>query len=296
VCNRIVPYTLILGHIWIFGIPTLSLIINLIRFAHRMSQFTPFDMSPQNHALYQKTHLQRNLPKLNCASLTSLRVMTLCRRCRADFECGHHVVLELSSGAAFTLLVYMSNRWIDTSICSSPIWQLHHKSTYPSLCANIGPTGYEPGCMVFLVITNCDLWRNTTFGGDASWWAVEYNWWHCHWHPLDDFYRHIDCEVQWVALQAMVRGDGASLGAEAGRWDCQGGGWAALGSGGAGCNRSPEIGTSGCSQRLGKTTWYCAIDHPDQHGAATAGIVHGDHGSVDTLGNAGDGIKGEVEV
>jgi len=60
--------------------------------------------------------------------------------CRADFECGHHVVLGLSGGAAFTLLVYVLNRWIEKSIYASPIWQLHHKSTYASLCARIGPT------------------------------------------------------------------------------------------------------------------------------------------------------------
>ena len=34
----------------------------------------------------------------------------------------------------------MSNRWIDKSIYASPIWKLHHKSTYASLCARIGPT------------------------------------------------------------------------------------------------------------------------------------------------------------
>jgi len=50
--------------------------------------------------------------------------------CGAEFECGHHVVLRLSGGAAFTLLlVYVSNRLIDKSIYASPIWQLHHKLT-----------------------------------------------------------------------------------------------------------------------------------------------------------------------
>ena len=34
----------------------------------------------------------------------------------------------------------MSNRWIDISIYASPRWQLHHTSTYASLCARIGPT------------------------------------------------------------------------------------------------------------------------------------------------------------
>ena len=29
---------------------------------------------------------------------------------------------------------------MDKSIYASPIWQLHHKSTYASLCARIGPT------------------------------------------------------------------------------------------------------------------------------------------------------------
>jgi len=49
--------------------------------------------------------------------------------------------LGLIAGAAFTLLlVYVSNRWIDKSIYPSPIWQLHHKSTYASLCARMGPT------------------------------------------------------------------------------------------------------------------------------------------------------------
>jgi len=80
--------------------------------------------------------------------------------CRADFECGDHVVLGLSGRAAFTLLlVYVSNRSIDKSIYALPIWQLHHKSTYASLCARIGPTGYEPVRIVFLVIRNRDSRR-----------------------------------------------------------------------------------------------------------------------------------------
>jgi len=52
------------------------------------------------------------------------------------------ITLELSGRATFTLYVYMSNRWIDKSIYASPIWQLHHKSMYASLCARIGPTIY----------------------------------------------------------------------------------------------------------------------------------------------------------
>jgi len=69
---------------------------------------------------------------------------TALEECRADFECGHHVVLGLRGKAASTLLlVYVSNRWIDKSIYTSPIWQLHYNLTYASLCARIGPTGHS---------------------------------------------------------------------------------------------------------------------------------------------------------
>ena len=62
-------------------------------------------------------------------------------RWRAGFECGQQVVWGLSGGASFTpLLVYVSNTRIDKSIYASQIWQLHHKLTYTSLCARIGPT------------------------------------------------------------------------------------------------------------------------------------------------------------
>jgi len=79
-CNRILSYTLIRGHIRIYGLTLWSLLINLIRFAHGISRFAPFDASPRNNAFYHKTCLQRSLPELNCVSLTSMRVMTLCRQ------------------------------------------------------------------------------------------------------------------------------------------------------------------------------------------------------------------------
>jgi len=80
VCNCIFSYTLIRGHILIYGLTLLSLLINLIPFAHRIPRFTPFDTSPQNNAFYHKTFLQRSLLELNCASLTSMKVMTHCRQ------------------------------------------------------------------------------------------------------------------------------------------------------------------------------------------------------------------------
>jgi len=136
--------------------------------------------------------------------------------CWVDFECGHHLELGLSGTAAFTLLlVYVSNRWIDKSIYASPIWQLHHKSMYASLCARLGPTGYEPSRIVFLVMMHRDLRRNATLGRHMAWCAVEHYWRFWHWHTHDDFYRQIDWKVEWVELHAMVRGDGASLGAKA---------------------------------------------------------------------------------
>ena len=125
-------------------------------------------------------------------------------------------MLGLSSGAAVTrLLVYVSIRWID-------------KLTYSYLCSRIGPTGYELSRIVFLVITNLDRQRNVTFG-DASWWAAEYNWRLGHWPPHNDFYRHIDCKVQWVELQAVVSGDGVSLRPAVAQRYCDRGGWAARG-------------------------------------------------------------------
>jgi len=141
-----------------------------------------------------------------------------------------------------------------------------------------------------------DIRRTATFEGDVSRWAAEYNWQLWQWHPHEDFYRHIDCEVRRVKLQAMVRGDGASFGGEAGLRYSHRGGWAAWGCSGAGCNRSVDIGTSGCSQRRGETTWYCAIDDPARHGAAAAGIIIGNHRCIDTLGKAGDGVQGKVYV
>jgi len=38
------------------------------------------------------------------------------------------------------------------------------------------------------------------------------------------------------------------------------------------------------------------IDNLARHGATAAGIVHGDHGCADTLGEPGDGVEGKVEV
>jgi len=80
VCNRIFPYTVIRGHIQIYGLAQLLLLINLIRVAPVISRFTPFDVSPQNHPFYQKSSLQSSLPEVNCASLRSMRVMALCRQ------------------------------------------------------------------------------------------------------------------------------------------------------------------------------------------------------------------------
>ena len=54
-CNRILPYTLIRGHIRIYGLILLSRLINLIGFAHRISRFTPFDASPQNTMFHQQS-------------------------------------------------------------------------------------------------------------------------------------------------------------------------------------------------------------------------------------------------
>jgi len=214
--------------------------------------------------------------------------------CRVHFECGHHVVLGLSCRAAFTLLVYVWNRWKDKSKYASPIWQLHHKSTYTFLCTRIGPTGYEPGRIIFLGIINRPLTEERDIWGCILMCSAVYLTTLTR-HPHNDFYRHIDCEVQWLKIQTMGRGDGASLGAEAGLRYSHGEGWVAWESGGAGCNRSREIGTSGCSQRLCKTTWYCVIDNSARHGATVAGIVHGDHGCAETLGKAGDGVKGDVK-
>jgi len=203
--------------------------------------------------------------------------------------------LGLSGGAAYSLLVYVSNRWIDKSIYASPIWQLHHKLTYTSFCPRIGPTTYEPGRIIFLVITNGHLAEEHDFRKRRVLMRAEYTWRLWHWHPHDDFYHHLDCEVRWVELQAMVRGDGASLVAESGLRYGHGRGWVAQGSS-RGCYCSGEIGTSGCSQRLGNTTWYCAIDDPARHAAAASRIAHGDHASADTLGNASYGVQGKVEV
>jgi len=80
VCNRIFSYTLIRGHIRIYGLTLLSLLINLICFAHGISLFTPFDASPQNNVFYHKTCLQSSLLELNCTSLTSMTEMRHCRQ------------------------------------------------------------------------------------------------------------------------------------------------------------------------------------------------------------------------
>ena len=93
---------------------------------------------------------------------------TALEQCTPDFECGHHVELELSSGATFTLLVYVSNRWIDNSIYASPIWQLHDKSTYASLCARIGPKGSS-------IDSRMHNSKGLTRGRD--WWWRWTQWW-----------------------------------------------------------------------------------------------------------------------
>jgi len=107
--------------------------------------------------------------------------------CPRGVQCGfwvrslHGIGLGWSGGAAVSILVvYVSNGWIDNSIYASPIWQLHHKLTYASLCARIGPidcsylnsqfiklsskmrsswcgsSGYE--CQLILERGNCQNW------------------------------------------------------------------------------------------------------------------------------------------
>jgi hypothetical protein len=44
--NRIFSYTLIRGHIRIYGLALLLLLFNLIRVGDGISRFTPFDTSP----------------------------------------------------------------------------------------------------------------------------------------------------------------------------------------------------------------------------------------------------------
>jgi len=184
----------------------------------------------------------------------------------------------------------MSNRWIHKSIHASPIWLLHHKSTYLSLYTRIGATGFEPGHVVYLVFTNCDLQRIAIYG-DASWWPGEYNWRLRHWRSREVFYCTIHCEAQLVELQATVGGDGAALGAKVSLWYSHEAGWVARGTSGAGCNRNGEIDTSGCTQILGNTTWYWAIDVSARHGAMGAGVEHADHRHANTLGDTGDRIQ-----
>jgi hypothetical protein len=79
-CNDTFPYTLLYGYIQICGLIFLLLVINLICFVCRISQFAPVDGLPQINAFYSKTCLQRSLPELHCASLTTMRVITLCRQ------------------------------------------------------------------------------------------------------------------------------------------------------------------------------------------------------------------------
>jgi len=215
---------------------------------------------------------------------------------RAEFECGHCVVLGLCSGAVFRgLLVYVWTGWRDMSIYASPFWLLHHKITYASFCTRIGPTGYKPGHIILFEVTHRDLGRIRTFRWDVAWWAVECNWRHWHSHRYDDFYRHIDCNVQKVELHTMVSGDGTSLQAETGVRYSHGGGFATRGSGGE-CQHNRVIGTSGDCHRMGKTTYYCTIDDPAQHGATTRGIIPGYYRSADTLRIADDDKHSIVDV
>jgi len=84
--------------------------------------------------------------------------------CMADLQCSLQMVLGLSGGAVFTLLlVYVSNRWIDKSIYPSLIWQLHHMWMYASLGARIGSTFHEH----FYCILVC-YWKMTSIISNLS--------------------------------------------------------------------------------------------------------------------------------
>jgi len=83
--------------------------------------------------------------------------------------------LGLSGWAAIQLLlVYMSNRWIDKSTYASPNWQLHHQSTYTSLCTNLCPTDYKPCHIGILAIMNWRLQRKRDIGR----WVLMTSWVH----------------------------------------------------------------------------------------------------------------------
>jgi len=99
-----------------------------------------------------------------------------------------------------------------------------------------------------------------------------------------------------VTLQAMFRGDGTLLGAEAdlrysnGR-PCMGGGFNS-----AGWSHSRDNCTSDCGQRLGKTTCYCAINPVPWHRATAAAIIYGDDACVENLGDNGNSIEIYIQV
>lgn len=71
-CNHIFLNTLIRGHIRVYDLTLLSLLINVIRFIHGIWRFTHFDPSPPNNPVHQNT-----VPPMK-STRTQLHVTDIC--------------------------------------------------------------------------------------------------------------------------------------------------------------------------------------------------------------------------